>query len=143
MDWSLGNIIRTGLRVIQHRNDVARVAQKMIAQINQAEELWGEVREVIGKVAPELLVDLHVVPAVPPPAEPTPEYDVKWVQEALNHLLHPNVKLKVDGKMGEQTRGAIEAYQRRKGLDPDGWLGPLTMAALNADIEAAHGSRGR
>lgn len=147
MDWSLGNFISIGLRAIANRAEIERVGKKVIAQIVQVEELFGEVREILNKVAPELLVDLRVIPAAAlPNAEQLapPRYDVRWVQEALNHLLHDiGVRLTVDGKMGEKTRGAIENYQLRRNLTVDGWLGPATMAQLDADIRSAHGSRGR
>lgn len=36
----------------------------------------------------------------------------------------------VDGNFGERTHNAVVAFQRSKGLDPDGVAGPLTVAAL-------------
>lgn len=143
MNWSIGNIVAIGMRIIQHRNEVARVGQKVIAKIVEAEILFGEVRALIEKVAPELLIDLKITPLIRTAPEPTPTYDVTWVQQSLNHLLHPDVKLKVDGIMGERTREAIKIFQGRSELTVDGWLGPLTMAALDADIRSAHarGSR--
>lgn len=37
----------------------------------------------------------------------------------------------VDGSFGPATRVAVVAFQRSRGLDPDGYAGPLTMAALD------------
>ena len=139
MDWSIRNIIGIGMRIISNSNEVARVGQKVIAQIVQAEQLFGEVRELIAVIAPELLVDLHVVQTLPSRFEQEKhEFDAKWVQQSLNHLLHPQVKLKVDGIMGEKTSEAVSIYQDKRGLKVDGWVGVLTLARLQQDILEAH-----
>jgi uncharacterized protein (TIGR02594 family) len=39
----------------------------------------------------------------------------------------------IDGDVGPQTIEAVAAFQRAKGLVPDGIAGPLTIAALSAD----------
>ena len=44
-----------------------------------------------------------------------------------------------DGIMGPRTRGAIVAFQRARGLDPDGIVGPLTCGALGIEPLAATG----
>jgi hypothetical protein len=54
--------------------------------------------------------------------------DVAQAQSALNQVLHAG--LKVDGISGPATRRAVVAFQRSKGLTPDGILGPKTYAAL-------------
>ena len=40
-------------------------------------------------------------------------------------------KGEIDGKEGPQTKGAIKAFQRAKGLNPDGVVGPKTWEELN------------
>ncbi len=40
----------------------------------------------------------------------------------------------VDGRFGRQTRGAVVAFQRSQGLEPDGIVGPKTAVALNAAV---------
>lgn len=42
---------------------------------------------------------------------------------------------KPDGKFGPQTKTAVKAFQKSKGLNPDGIVGPLTLAALAASDE--------
>lgn len=135
MDWSISSIVGIGLRLLSNRNEIARVARK-------AGEVFGEARDVISKVAPGLLVDMGIRETTPTALEPH-AFDVKWVQEALNHLMHPDVKLKVDGVMGERTREAIHKYQTKRKLTADGWLGPLTLAALEEDIQQAHAGASR
>ena len=143
MDWSIGNIIGIGMRIISNRQEVARVGQKVIAEIVKAEQLFGEVRELMAVIAPELLVDLHIVQALPARfQEEKHDFDVRWVQQALNHLLHPDVVLKVDGKMGPKTAAAISEYQTQRGLPVDGWMGVVTLAALEDDIRASHARAG-
>jgi len=38
----------------------------------------------------------------------------------------------IDGKMGQQTRAALKAFQRAQGLEPDGVAGRRTWAKLKA-----------
>lgn len=53
---------------------------------------------------------------------------IKQVQTALAALGYtPGA---IDGMWGPQTRAALKAFQKKRGLEPDGKLGPLTMAAL-------------
>lgn len=117
MALSLADMVKIGLRLIQNRNKVSALLE-----------------EIFAGTALSSLRDSTGLPH---------EYDVEWVQMALNHLLHPEVKLDVDGTMGNQTREAITLYQVRRDLTPDGWLGPVTMAQIEADIRAAHARAGR
>src|ERR1043166_8189665 len=53
---------------------------------------------------------------------------VQAVQQKLMDLgFDPNG---VDGRFGPGTMAAVIAFQRSKGLQPDGIVGPLTLAAL-------------
>lgn len=38
----------------------------------------------------------------------------------------------IDGEFGDATRAALIAYQTSRGLEPDGYAGPLTMSALRS-----------
>lgn len=51
-------------------------------------------------------------------------------QKALAKLGHGG--LTADGLMGPGTRAAIEHFQKAKGLEVTGELGPRTLKALNA-----------
>lgn len=50
----------------------------------------------------------------------------------------------IDGIFGPRTQQAVEAYQRARGLTPDGVVGPQTKAAIARDrsIQQQRGSRG-
>ena len=54
------------------------------------------------------------------------------VQTVLNMVVTPTPNLKVDGKFGPMTIGAVKAFQSMKGLTVDGKIGPMTRAALNS-----------
>jgi peptidoglycan L-alanyl-D-glutamate endopeptidase CwlK len=57
--------------------------------------------------------------------------DVLTLQSALKQLgFDPNG---MDGRFGGGTEAAVKAFQRSKGLTPDGIAGPNTMAALQAN----------
>ena len=53
------------------------------------------------------------------------------LQERLKQLGF--YKGKIDGQAGDQTKAAIEAYQKAHGLKVDGLVGPKTTAALRLD----------
>src|SRR5882672_3349430 len=56
--------------------------------------------------------------------------DVQALQQKLKDLgFDPNG---VDGTFGTGTKAAVIAFQQSKGLQPDGMVGPGTMAALEA-----------
>jgi hypothetical protein len=45
-------------------------------------------------------------------------------------LLQTKLAIGADGRFGRGTRAAVEAFQRRRGLDVDGVVGPKTWTAL-------------
>lgn len=55
--------------------------------------------------------------------------DYKAVQQRLNDL-GANPPLVVDGSYGPKSRAAVMDFQRSKGLQVDGIVGPMTLAAL-------------
>lgn len=56
--------------------------------------------------------------------------NVRAVQQRLKDL---GFNLSVDGNFGPGTAGQVTAFQRQKGLDDDGKVGPATWAALFAN----------
>ena len=67
--------------------------------------------------------------AVSPPAdEPLAIAAVRVMQERLNRLGHEAGK--PDGRIGPQTRAALQSFQRRVDLPPDGYPDPDTLARL-------------
>lgn len=56
--------------------------------------------------------------------------EVRKLQLLLNSLLIPRPNLSVDGHFGRQTHQAVIAFQKARGLIPDGHVGPKTRAAL-------------
>ncbi|MFQ3661284.1 MAG: peptidoglycan-binding protein [Chloroflexaceae bacterium] len=84
-------------------------------------------------------------PPPPPPPPPAPRRRlssarIRWIQAALNRLL--GTRLAVNGVLDLPTRSAIRAFQRRRGLIPNGYPGPRTVAALQAALRASRTSGG-
>ncbi len=67
---------------------------------------------------------------------------IRWVQRSLNRIL--GINLVVDGILGPKTRSAIRAFQRSRGLTPDGIVGLRTERALvQAGAQPPHTATGR
>jgi peptidoglycan hydrolase-like protein with peptidoglycan-binding domain len=66
--------------------------------------------------------------APPPPADQMLSASVRAVQARLGSLGFYSGT--VDGVWGEGTQAAIESFQRARGLQPDGQLGPATISAM-------------
>jgi Putative peptidoglycan binding domain len=58
---------------------------------------------------------------------------VKTLQRALTSL---GFTVAVDGDYGTSTQAAVERFQTAKGLQPDGVVGPQTLAALQRALAA-------
>ena len=50
----------------------------------------------------------------------------------LQQILFPQSPDEWDGKFGPRTESALEGFQQAHGLAPDGVVGPLTAAVINA-----------
>jgi lysozyme family protein len=62
-------------------------------------------------------------------------FDAEWLQASLNKLCIAVVPpLEVDGIAGAATRIAVRAFQKSHGLTVDGLAGPLTIAAINQEL---------
>ena len=62
--------------------------------------------------------------------------DVEALQKKLNALgLNAGA---VDGEFGDQTEGAVKAYQLRKGLLVDGEVGSITWQSMGGEFEAGN-----
>lgn len=56
------------------------------------------------------------------------------ILDAQQHLVRLGYNIKPDSEYGPATKAAVTAYQKSKGLTPDGDPGPRTMAALRKDV---------
>jgi hypothetical protein len=54
----------------------------------------------------------------------------KWVRNLQEALNHQGYQIKVDGRMGKKTRGALKDYQKKNGLKASGRLDKATKAKL-------------
>ena len=101
----------------------------MTGQLNQA------MAATLGLDPNALLVSPVAAPAPPPPP---PDHllpaSVRAVQARLRALGFYGGA--VDGVWGAATEVAIENFQRGRGLQPDGQLGPATATAMGLTPEA-------
>jgi len=77
---------------------------------------------------PNTLLAAVTPPPAPPPADHLLPASVRAVQARLGALGFYSGA--VDGVWGEGTQVAIESFQRARGLQPDGELGPATVTAM-------------
>jgi putative chitinase len=63
-------------------------------------------------------------------------HSTAWVQVSLN-TLGAEPPLIVDGSFGPLTAAAVKDFQESHGLDADGRIGPATLAAIDAALEAS------
>lgn len=64
------------------------------------------------------------------------------VREAQKLLQAHGVDVKVDGDFGPQTKGAVEAFQRSRGIRIDGVIGPETLRELRTPSGGVDRRRG-
>ena len=116
-------------------NDTVGILVRVLQNHREIIDLWHKVSALLQKIG--------LMPANAAPQKATHDFDVKWVQESLN-TLGANPKLKVDGHMGPQTFNAVLQYQQQhKDLEADGWVGMLTLAALETDLAKRAGTGSR
>ena len=105
------------------------------------EEIADKIRAVVPLLV-DLLEDIggHLYPNLAPAlrlvagAMATFDPDaVKWLQGALNKYLETD--LEVDGEIGPDTIAAVKDAQELLGIDPDGFAGKITYAALAAALK--------
>lgn len=63
----------------------------------------------------------------------TPGTTAKWLQQTLTKL---GYAVHADGVYGQETRAAVERFQRDHKLTIDGWSGSETTAMLHSALEA-------
>lgn len=76
------------------------------------------IRQLAEELSPELAKQLK---------EGGKDFDVKWLQDSLKKL---GYKVTVDGDYGPATKAAVTEFQKDHDLDPDGWAGVQTSAAI-------------
>ena len=64
---------------------------------------------------------------------------MKQLQQDLNDL-GADPQLIVDGRMGNNTRRAVQAFQNAAGLSADGIAGPVTNEAIKIRLATIRGA---
>jgi peptidoglycan hydrolase-like protein with peptidoglycan-binding domain len=102
---------------------------QVTGQLNQA------TAATLGLDANALIATPAAAPAPPPPpADRLMPASVRTLQARLGVLGFYSGP--VDGVWGGGTQAAIEGFQRARGLQPDGQLGPATVTAMGLTPEA-------
>jgi peptidoglycan hydrolase-like protein with peptidoglycan-binding domain len=101
---------------------------QVTGQLNQA------TAATLGLDPGALFVSPAAVPTLPPPPDHLLPTSVRAVQARLQSLGFYGGA--VDGVWGEGTQVAIQNFQRGRGLQPDGQLGPSTITAMGLAPEA-------
>ena len=99
---------------------------QVTGQLNQA------TAATLGLYPNALLASTAVAP--PPPPDHLVSASVRALQARLRSLGFYNGP--VDGVWGDGTAGAIQGFQRARGLQPDGQLGPATVTAMGLAPDA-------
>jgi len=107
-------------------NDTISLIMRVVPHIRDIVDWWHRTSALLQKMG--------FISGPIAPAHAAHSYDVEWVQDSLNRI--DRAGLQVDGEMGPATNAAVKQYQQKKGLDPDGWVGVLTMSALEQDMSA-------
>lgn len=106
-------------------NDTIALMMRLLNEHKEIIRLWHEVSALLGRLG---LVSPGTTPTLA-----THKFDVKWIQEAVNK--QTGLTIKVDGMIGPETLDAVRVYQGKRKLEQDGWPGPLTLAALERDMQ--------
>lgn len=137
------NAIRTDAGLID--SPAGTLAVCVLTRDNK-DQSWGEenAAEILcGRIAQEAYRHFN------PDSEPIPTESaaplklgaqgplVEGLQRTLNARMNPSPRLSVDGDYGPATEAAVVAFQRSRGLEPNGIVGPETWAALGPIVEAA------
>lgn len=117
------DLIGLAFKALHRRDDLMRVVTLLTPA-------W----EALQKELPELtpLVTSLVKDFAPDIGNAAAEYDVHWLQRSLNTL---GAKLKIDGDYGDATKAAVRDFQKKHGLDVDGWAGTITAAAIKRELD--------
>lgn len=145
-----GKICHTGLVETVNAAHVTTIEGNSADQVRRCRYARGNTR-IAGYGRP----DWSLVADVPVPETPTASAqkpaahstlnrgssgpEVKTLQARLLALGYALPRYGVDGDFGQETEKAVRAYQRARGLDVDGIVGPLTWAALDEDGAAMIG----
>jgi len=131
------DIVGIGFRIIAHRDEIIQVYDKIVPMIRSATSMYPDIKILIDKIAPGVIAGqvVETSPLAHGAVEPggVANFSIAWLQESLNKL--DNAGLDVDGEMGEQTTKAISAFQKKHGLEVDGWAGAGTSAAILMELE--------
>jgi murein L,D-transpeptidase YcbB/YkuD len=114
---ALADYIPAAWRAYQHLGEIRDLQARALPHIDALMKMMPEAQRLYKEIFPEAQQSQEHPPKMT-------GVSVKQLQEMLNHY---GANLKVDGLYGENTKKAVEAYQRGHGLTVDGWAGSETL----------------
>lgn len=102
------------------------------AKIRQVPEIFARASEILGETPKKPEPVPNPVPklSVPVLSLGSTGSAVEVLQREMNRVFPAYSRLKVDGSFGRSTDKVVREFQRRAGLEVDGYVGPATQAAL-------------
>lgn len=111
-----------------------RLHELMGPTIDELKKQWPEIQDVFDDLSNAVWPELVRQWEREKRESTLPAFSVRWLQENLNNL-GASPKLKVDGDIGKATRAAVTAYQKKAGINADGWAGPETIMHMLRDLD--------
>jgi peptidoglycan hydrolase-like protein with peptidoglycan-binding domain len=127
---AMADYVPAAWRAYQHLGEIRDLQARALPHIQALMALMPQAQALYAEIFPEAQ-QAHPSQQQHPPK--MTGISVKQLQEMLNHY---GANLKVDGDYGDNTKNAVEAYQRGHGLDVDGWAGSETLNHLFSKVSS-------
>jgi murein L,D-transpeptidase YcbB/YkuD len=123
---AMADYIPAAWRAYNHLGEIRDLQARALPHIQALMAMMPQAQALYTEIFPEAQQQAQHPPAMS-------GISVTQLQEMLNHY---GANLRVDGKYGDNTHKAVEAYQRGHGLTVDGWAGSETLNHLFAKVSA-------
>jgi murein L,D-transpeptidase YcbB/YkuD len=123
---AMADYIPAAWRAYQHLGQIRDLQARALPHIQALMAMMPQAQALYAEIFPEAQQSQSHPPALT-------GISVEQLQQMLNHY---GASLRVDGKYGDRTHKAVEAYQRGHGLIVDGWAGSETLNHLFGKVSS-------